>query len=130
MTELRKIKRALISVSDKAGIVEFAVELAGFGIEILSTGGTAKALRKGGLAMIRSAAKNWRDVAVVTDAGLYSYIINKMRQCNGCLPLETREQLAAGAFLVTSLYDLKISRYVGQGLSEEDLDEMPQTDPL
>jgi len=39
------IKRALISVSDKTGLVEFATALAGYGIEILSTGGTAKALR-------------------------------------------------------------------------------------
>ncbi len=43
------IKRALISVSDKTGIVEFARELRGFGVEILSTGGTAKLLRSEGL---------------------------------------------------------------------------------
>ncbi|MFC1767393.1 hypothetical protein ACFLZ2_02415, partial [Candidatus Margulisiibacteriota bacterium] len=41
-----KIKRALISVSDKTGIVEFAKELAEMGVEIISTGGTAKALKK------------------------------------------------------------------------------------
>lgn len=44
-----KIQRALISVSDKAGIVEFAKELAGLGIEILSTGGTSKALAAAGV---------------------------------------------------------------------------------
>ena len=44
-----KIARALISVSDKAGIVEFASGLAEFGVEIVSTGGTAKALREAGL---------------------------------------------------------------------------------
>ncbi len=43
------IKRALISVSDKNGIVEFAKELSGFGVEILSTGGTAKALKDAGV---------------------------------------------------------------------------------
>ncbi|MEZ4600125.1 MAG: bifunctional phosphoribosylaminoimidazolecarboxamide formyltransferase/IMP cyclohydrolase [Syntrophotaleaceae bacterium] len=43
------IKRALISVSDKSGIVEFARELQNFGVEILSTGGTASLLRKEGL---------------------------------------------------------------------------------
>jgi len=43
------IKRALISLSDKTGIVEFAQELAGYGVEILSTGGTAKLLRDSGL---------------------------------------------------------------------------------
>jgi phosphoribosylaminoimidazolecarboxamide formyltransferase/IMP cyclohydrolase len=46
------IKRALISVSDKAGIVDFAKKLAGFGCELLSTGGTAKALRDAGLKVL------------------------------------------------------------------------------
>ena len=41
-----KTKRALISVSDKTGIVEFAKELVGMGFEIISTGGTSKALKK------------------------------------------------------------------------------------
>jgi phosphoribosylaminoimidazolecarboxamide formyltransferase / IMP cyclohydrolase len=49
MSELRKIKRALISVSDKTGIVEFAQTLANFGVEIISTGGTAKSLREAGI---------------------------------------------------------------------------------
>ena len=44
-----KIKRALISVSDKTGVAEFAKSLAEFGIEILSTGGTAKMLKEAGL---------------------------------------------------------------------------------
>ncbi len=48
---MAKITRALISVSDKTGIVEFTRELAGFGVEILSTGGTAKLLREAGLAV-------------------------------------------------------------------------------
>ena len=46
---MSKIQRALISVSDKTGIVEFAKGLAGLGVEILSTGGTAKALKDAGL---------------------------------------------------------------------------------
>src|SRR5436190_22466129 len=46
---MSKIARALISVSDKAGISDFAAGLAGFGVEIISTGGTAKALREAGL---------------------------------------------------------------------------------
>ncbi len=46
------IKRALISVSDKKGVVDFAKELSGMGIEILSTGGTAKALRDAGVPVI------------------------------------------------------------------------------
>ncbi|MHC5145125.1 MAG: IMP cyclohydrolase, partial [Planctomycetota bacterium] len=44
-----KIKRALISVSDKNGVVQFAKELASMGVEIISTGGTAKALADAGI---------------------------------------------------------------------------------
>src|SRR5262249_14582020 len=55
---LRKIRRALISVSDKAGIVDFAQELKSFGVEIISTGGTAKILRDAGVDV--------RDVADIT----------------------------------------------------------------
>jgi phosphoribosylaminoimidazolecarboxamide formyltransferase/IMP cyclohydrolase len=50
--ETRPIQRALISVSDKTGIVEFAQSLAKKGIEILSTGGTAKLLRDSGITVI------------------------------------------------------------------------------
>ena len=46
------IKRALISVSNKKGIVDFAKELSIMGVEILSTGGTAKALRDAGIAVV------------------------------------------------------------------------------
>ena len=55
---LRKIRCALISVSDKTGIVDFARELKSFDVEIISTGGTAKALREAGIAV--------RDVSDVT----------------------------------------------------------------
>jgi len=44
-----RVRRALLSVSDKTGVVEFARGLVGLGIELLSTGGTATALREGGL---------------------------------------------------------------------------------
>jgi phosphoribosylaminoimidazolecarboxamide formyltransferase/IMP cyclohydrolase len=50
------IKRALISVSDKQGVVEFARELSAMGVEILSTGGTAKALRSEGVAVTEVSA--------------------------------------------------------------------------
>lgn len=46
------IRRAVISVSDKTGIVDFAKELAAMGVEILSTGGTAKSMREGGVAVV------------------------------------------------------------------------------
>lgn len=53
---MASVKRALISVSDKTGVVEMAKGLAAFGAEILSTGGTAKALREAGVAVIDVAA--------------------------------------------------------------------------
>ncbi|MDD3529390.1 MAG: bifunctional phosphoribosylaminoimidazolecarboxamide formyltransferase/IMP cyclohydrolase [Gallionellaceae bacterium] len=46
------IKRALLSVSDKTGLIDFARALAGAGVELLSTGGTAKAIREAGLSVI------------------------------------------------------------------------------
>ena len=46
-----EIERAIISVTDKAGIVEFANSLSKFGVQVLSTGGTAKALREGGISV-------------------------------------------------------------------------------
>src|SRR4029079_5182323 len=48
----RRVTRALLSVSDKTGLVAFATTLAGFGVELISTGGTAKALKDAGLAVI------------------------------------------------------------------------------
>jgi len=56
--DLKPIKRALISVSNKSGIIEFAQALNKFGVEIISTGGTAKALREAGLSI--------RDISDVT----------------------------------------------------------------
>ena len=51
-TSPRRIARALLSVSDKSGLVDFARSLAGYGIELVSTGGTAKALKDAGLQVI------------------------------------------------------------------------------
>jgi phosphoribosylaminoimidazolecarboxamide formyltransferase/IMP cyclohydrolase len=199
MTEdsgLRKIHRALISVSDKTGIVDFAIALKSFGVEIISTGGTAKALRDGGVdvldvsdvtgfpemmdgrvktlhpkihggllgirdnsdhlaamrehdiegidlvvinlypfeetvakdgvtideaieqidiggpAMIRSAAKNFRDVAVVTHREMCDEVINQMKAHDGAITLHTREKLAAFAFTTTFIYDANISTFL------------------
>ena len=55
----RRRRRALLSVSDKQGLVEFATGLVDLGLEIVSTGGTAKALRDSGLAVL--------DVASITE---------------------------------------------------------------
>ncbi|NCP50377.1 MAG: bifunctional phosphoribosylaminoimidazolecarboxamide formyltransferase/IMP cyclohydrolase, partial [Sphingomonadales bacterium] len=49
MTDNIKIKRALLSVSDKSGLAELGKHLAGMGVALISTGGTAKALREAGL---------------------------------------------------------------------------------
>ena len=57
MTDLVKITRALISVSDKTGLAEFGQFLASQGVEVLSTGGTARTLREAGV-----------DVKVVSEA--------------------------------------------------------------
>ena len=48
----RRITRALLSVSDKAGLIDFAKQLAGYGVELVSTGGTANALKDAGLDVI------------------------------------------------------------------------------
>jgi len=214
MSKLRKIRRALISVSDKSGIVEFASSLADFGVEIISTGGTARSLREAGLevadvsnvtgfpemmdgrvktlhpkihgaflalrdndvhvasmkdhgiepidlvvvnlypfeetiakdgvsldeavenidiggpAMIRSASKNWRDVAIVTDSRLYPQIIDELNKHKGSLSLETRQRLATLAYSRTASYDLAISSYLAEQLSEEELETLEPLNPL
>ena len=58
MTDLHPVRRALLSVSDKTGLVDFATALAARGVELVSTGGTAKALREAGLTV--------RDVSELT----------------------------------------------------------------
>ena len=52
MNHNQPIQRALLSVSDKSGLVEFAQALAANGVEIVSTGGTAKALTAAGIAVV------------------------------------------------------------------------------
>lgn len=207
-TDLVKINRALISVSDKDGIVEFARILSSFGIEILSTGGTSAVLREagiavrdisdltgfpemldgrvktlhpkvhggllgrrddpshvaamaeheispidllcvnlypfeetisagdatldeateqidiGGPAMIRSAAKNWRHVAVVTTQYLYGRLANELVDNDGALSGETRRQLAQLAFMRTAFYDTAVFGYLQSLPEAEDADEV------
>jgi phosphoribosylaminoimidazolecarboxamide formyltransferase/IMP cyclohydrolase len=207
---LKPIKRALLSVSDKTGLVEFARALGGFGVEILSTGGTAKALRDagvevrdvsdvtgfpemldgrvktlhphihggilavrdnaehtrslaehgigpidmvvvnlypfeetvaregvtleeaveqidiGGPSMIRSAAKNFRDVAVVVWPELYSEIVAELEANHGALSLATREALALKAFLQTGSYDSAIAGYLSSALGNTRAAQEPE----
>src|SRR5258705_7604383 len=207
---LRPIKRALISVSDKTGIVEFARELTAFKVEILSTGGTAKALRDAGLAvrdvaditdypemmdgriktlhprvhggllalrdnpehvaamhehgiepidmvvvnlypfeqtirregvtreeaieqidiggpaMIRSAAKNSQDVAVVVLPAQYRNISKELSSNNGSLSLKTRNLLAQEAFAETSRYDAIVTAYLAGEFIRRGADQMSE----
>ena len=60
--------------------------------------------------MIRSASKNWRDVAVVTDAGLYPHIAEELEANDGSLSLETRRRLATLAYTRTASYDLATTK--------------------
>lgn len=190
------IQRALISVSDKTGIIELAQALTRFNIEILSTGGTAKLFREnkipvtevsdytgfpemldgrvktlhpkvhggilgrrdlpehvnamqtadipnidmvivnlypfeatvakpdcsledaienidiGGPAMVRSAAKNWKDVSVLTDASQYAEVISELQNSNGNISQTTNFALSIAAFNRISNYDGAISDYL------------------
>jgi phosphoribosylaminoimidazolecarboxamide formyltransferase/IMP cyclohydrolase len=190
---MSKIQRAILSVTDKSGLVDFARKLAGLGVELVSTGGTAKLLRDsgigvkdiseltgfpemldgrvktlhpkvhggilhrrddsghraavaehgipaidmvvvnlyafektaakpgvhfeelienidiGGPSMIRSAAKNFQDVAVVTSPADYAAIANEMGRAGGALSRETKWRLAQKAFATTAAYDSAIA---------------------
>src|ERR1051325_10078091 len=71
----------------------------------------------GGPSMIRSAAKNYRDVAVVTSPDLYRQIRTEMILDDGALTLATREQLARLAFMRTAFYDSAIFPYLSANLA-------------
>ncbi len=195
------IKQALISVSDKTGVLEFAQGLAAQGVKLLSTGGTAKMLRDAGLAvteigdytgfpemldgrvktlhpkvhggilarrdlaehmatieqhgipmidlvcvnlypfaatiakagvtledaienidiggpaMVRSSAKNYAGVAIVTDPADYQPLLDEMQANGGALQLATRFNLAKKAFTHTARYDSMIANWL-TGLDE------------
>jgi len=189
----KTIPRALLSVTDKTGLVEFAQALAAFGVELVSTGGTARALREAGLAvkdisdltgfpemldgrvktlhprvhggllyirgnaeheaavaahgiesidmvvvnlyafektaaqpgvafghlienidiggpsMVRSAAKNFEDVAIVTRVADYPALTEELSTNSGGLTRATRWRLAKLAFATTAAYDTAIA---------------------
>src|ERR1700752_1990759 len=65
----------------------------------------------GGPAMVRSAAKNYHDVAVVTDPGQYGAVLDELRTYKGALTLATRQRLAGAAFARTAAYDRAVSAY-------------------
>ncbi|KJC44017.1 phosphoribosylaminoimidazolecarboxamide formyltransferase [Bradyrhizobium sp. LTSP885] len=202
MTEqLRRVTRALLSVSDKTGLIDFARALAEHGVELVSTGGTAKAIAAAGLkvkdvseltgfpemmdgrvktlhpkvhggllairdnkehasamashgiapidllvvnlypfeatvdkgagfeecienidiggpAMIRAAAKNHDDVAVVVDPEDYGLITKSLETFNGATPLDVRRHLAAKAYARTATYDAAISNWFAAQLED------------
>jgi phosphoribosylaminoimidazolecarboxamide formyltransferase/IMP cyclohydrolase len=193
LSSAKPIRRALLSVTDKTGLVEFAQVLAGFGVELVSTGGTARALREAGLSvkdigdltgfpemldgrvktlhprvhggllyirgnaaheaavaahgiqpidmvvvnlyafektaaqagvsfghlienidiggpsMVRSAAKNFEDVSIVTRISDYPALIEELQSNNGALTRATRWRLAKLAFATTAAYDAAIA---------------------
>jgi phosphoribosylaminoimidazolecarboxamide formyltransferase/IMP cyclohydrolase len=82
--DMYKVKRALLSVSDKTGLLELATFLVGQGVELLSTGGTAKAIRDAGLPV--------KDVSEYTNApeildGRVKTLHPKVREPTGSWPL-------------------------------------------
>lgn len=215
MQQPRPLRRALLSVSDKAGILEFAQALSSRGVELLSTGGTARLLAEAGLpvtevsdytgfpemmdgrvktlhpkvhggilgrrgqddaimaqhdispidmvvvnlypfaetvaregcsledavenidiggpTMVRSAAKNHKDVAIVVKSSDYSAIIAELDANQNSLTLETRFDLAIKAFEHTAAYDSMIANYFGSlvpayhGESREPAGRFPRT---
>jgi len=66
----------------------------------------------GGPTMLRSSAKNYHDVAVVTEPQDYEKIIEEMKKSGGALSLETRFRLAKKVFKLTSHYDKAITEYL------------------
>ncbi|MBN2646320.1 MAG: bifunctional phosphoribosylaminoimidazolecarboxamide formyltransferase/IMP cyclohydrolase [Thiotrichales bacterium] len=206
---MKPVRRALISVSDKNGILDFAKNLSQMGVAILSTGGTYKVLSEAGLkvtevseytsfpemmdgrvktlhpkihggllgrrgkddavmaehgieaidmvvvnlypfeatvakadcsledaienidiggpTMLRSAAKNHNDVAVVTDPADYSRILGELQANNGQLSHATRFDLAIKTFEQTARYDGAISNYFGKLFNTEEGDNFPRT---
>jgi phosphoribosylaminoimidazolecarboxamide formyltransferase/IMP cyclohydrolase len=200
--DLKLVTRALLSLSDKAGLVDFARALAGRGVALISTGGTRQALAAAGLpvqdvsdltgfpemmdgriktlhpavhggllavrgnpehqaamlahgipaidllvvnlypfeatvaagkpfddcienidiggpAMIRAAAKNHADVAVVVDVADYDAILADLAAHDGAVTLSLRRRLAQKAYARTAAYDAAISNWLADQLGEE-----------
>jgi len=216
VVDLRPIRRALLSVTDKTGLVEFAEVLASHGVELVSTGGTAKTLRDAGLtvrdisdltgfpemldgrvktlhpkvhggilhirdnaehvasvvehaiepidmvvvnlyafektaerpgvlfadvienidiggpSMVRSAAKNFNDVAIVTSVKDYAGLAEELKDSGGKLSRATRWRLAKQAFATTAAYDAAIASALEtieapEGKAVFKKDELPET---
>jgi phosphoribosylaminoimidazolecarboxamide formyltransferase/IMP cyclohydrolase len=73
----------------------------------------------GGIALLRAAAKNYRDVLVVSSREQYEAVTELLERTNGAPTLEDRKKYAAAAFQATSHYDTEIAKYVSQGTGLE-----------
>jgi phosphoribosylaminoimidazolecarboxamide formyltransferase / IMP cyclohydrolase len=65
----------------------------------------------GGVALLRAAAKNFRDVTVICDPERYGFVLSELAEENGCVSLSTRRELAAEAFAHTAGYDAAIANW-------------------
>src|SRR3990172_8116297 len=122
LPDLAPLRRALLSVYDKSGLVDLAKALAGRGVELISTGGTRAALTAAGIASRDVSQvtgfpeimggrvktlhpKNHGYVAVVVDPADYGEVTAALSQHDGATPLALRRRLAAKAFARTAAYD-------------------------
>ncbi|MHA1457875.1 MAG: hypothetical protein ACTSR5_18210, partial [Promethearchaeota archaeon] len=102
---MKTIKKAIVSVFDKSGVIEFVKTLINeYGVEILSTGG--------GPTMIRAAAKNFPDVIVIPDSKYYKGIIKELKANNGAISDKTRANLAQQVFTIMADYNATIVNYL------------------
>lgn len=69
----------------------------------------------GGISLIRAAAKNYKDVAIVASRDMYGYINDVLNKNNGATTLEERKYLSAHAFSISSHYDIQIFNYLNDG---------------
>ena len=70
----------------------------------------------GGPALVRAAAKNYRNVTVLVDPGCYGHVVASLRSTGGQPPLSVRRELAAKAFAMTAKYDDALARHLTSGL--------------
>ena len=71
----------------------------------------------GGPAMVRAAAKNFKDISIITDKKDYNSLVNQLRQHKGCTDLKFRKHMASKAFNLTAYYDSMISNWFNQELN-------------
>ncbi len=74
----------------------------------------------GGISLIRAAAKNFKDVAVIASRSQYEALAERLNQQEGALSLEDRQRLARQAFSISSHYDTHIHRYFSRDMEETD----------